>query len=424
MKLLVDIFQIAKEEWQEEVLRLIASSPTPYNLPYLLKLLKPELRKINPKTKVFHREYMKLWRFLRKCQREGLLALKKQDGLIWIIPQTPELLDLIKASEKFKLGEPSLKPPYNFPKRTRPERIEALKLLLDYQMLDEIGREEIRYLFKQYLQEIKNKRIILRRREDAPTCYPMFKVLKYITRFNSRSYKKKQLILYENIWKIASRRFKNAVFITLTTDPKRFPSLFHANRHFAIAFNRFLSYLQKYLKTRPYYLAVYEFTRSGLLHVHLILFGFSYVLHKHKLTEEWSKCGQGRITWIYSLKREKNKWIWGKSKPKQAKRNEGVETYLKKYLKKVLFDASNLFMYWCMNKRFFSYSRRLNPPKEPLKVKLTFFEFFGVFDVLNIPYVVSLYLEFGFMPIEKPPPEPERFKGYQSIRLKIGKIYR
>ena len=151
----------------------------------------------------------------------------------------------------------------------------------------------------------------------------------YRTRFNSKSYIKKLLKRFERVFSIACRHYNYAVFLTLTTDPKRFSSLWHANRHFSVAFNRFLSFLGKRLGKRPKYICVYEFTKSGLLHAHIIIFGVSYLLHKFELTKYWAKCGQGKITYIYRLKKKRDRWVWLKKRPKGTKYNQGIRDYLK-----------------------------------------------------------------------------------------------
>ena len=154
-----------------------------------------------------------------------------------------------------------------------------------------------------------------------------------------------------------TRRHKKAVHLTVTTDPNRFYSLYAANRHFQKAFNRFMSFLTRKLGKRPEYITAYEFTKSGLLHAHILLFGLSWLSHKHAISEDWNRCGQGSITYIYSVRNDNGRWVYARGKPTDFKKDKTAADYLKKYLLKSIDDPKEAMLYWVLNKRFFSCTR-------------------------------------------------------------------
>lgn len=156
-------------------------------------------------------------------------------------------------------------------------------------------------------------------------------------------------------------------------DPDGFQSLWEADRSFSPAWNRFMSYLKKKNGgKRPQYLAAFEFTESGLLHIHVLIF-LEYLLPNDQISLEWRRCGQGEITYIYALRNVVNRgtgkreWRWNsQSRPHDAKGMSGGD-YLKKYIKKcalALMDsytspADTHSMYWALNKRMHTCSRSL-----------------------------------------------------------------
>nr|AGL12826.1 RepTP2 [Thermococcus prieurii]AVP12428.1 RepTP2 [E. coli-T. kodakarensis shuttle vector pTPTK1]AVP12434.1 RepTP2 [E. coli-T. kodakarensis shuttle vector pTPTK2]AVP12439.1 RepTP2 [E. coli-T. kodakarensis shuttle vector pTPTK3] len=195
------------------------------------------------------------------------------------------------------------------------------------------------------------------------------------TRFTSRAMLVQKLERYDSLFKVASARHTDAVFLTLTTDPSRFSNLYEANRQFSHSFNRFMSRLRGYFARRGQhleYIAVYEFTKSGLLHAHVIIFGVRYLLPVRVISRWWSEAGQGRVVYIYRLRNVDGRWVWARRRPRDVRAGEGAEDYLKKYLRKALRLASTLdtsdvkkvlplALYWAFNKRFFTYSRSLLP---------------------------------------------------------------
>lgn len=157
-----------------------------------------------------------------------------------------------------------------------------------------------------------------------------------------------------------------------THDPEGFANLWEANRSFAPAWNRFMSYLKKKNGgKRPKYLAAFEFTDSGLLHIHVLIF-LEYLLPNDQISLEWRRCGQGEITYVYALRNVRNsagkrEWRWNSgARPQDAKGMSGGD-YLKKYVRKCMLALMDSYtspadthsMYWALNKRMHTCSRSL-----------------------------------------------------------------
>ena len=389
---------IVSDDDKLRALKQLVREPNGAYLSYLIRQIKPELARVSPRSKTYHSFYMKILRFFQKLQSTNYVTITKRYGMLFIKITSPQIFDLIKASEKFKLRETKLASKGFIPKRSHYLRIEAIKIALKCKLLDNETQEELAELFEEYIEECNSKFIVLKRKPEVSTDYPLFLKIDYKTRFTDKAYKRRMLKKYDKIWHNASSKYKNAVFLTLTTDPKRFKSIFHSWRHFGIALNRFMSYLTKYLKKRPRYIAVYEFTKSGLLHVHIVIFGLSFLIPKQQITKEWERCGQGTINYVYAIKNDGRKWSWVREKPKSKNANTDVKTYLCKYLKKCLFESEQLVLYFVSNKRFFSYSRHLFKRVSGDICRISAFYFLGVYSWGNLPDILYNYFILGYEP--------------------------
>lgn len=272
--------------------------------------------------------------------------------------------------------------------------------------------QPIENAYQEYLDEINDKEIILYD-EDAPD--DRFLVLPYRTRFNDRHRQLCNLDEFEAKFTEAEKYYDVAVFLTLTTAPGMHPNLWWANRHMAPAFNRYMSYLTKkniiafkadiakddaakmkkngysddeikmyqkshgyrrYLKKqvassglsfRPRYICCNEFQENGLIHLHLLIFGKSWLALKSQIEEDWARCGQGRIIDVYTVRKTApGNWVWAnpKRKPADAKGDQDAKKYLKKYLNKAIYDQRGFEHYFTVNKRFFTASRNMSPAKQ------------------------------------------------------------
>jgi hypothetical protein len=115
----------------------------------------------------------------------------------------------------------------------------------------------------------------------------------------------------------AARRHDSAVLVTLTTDPKRFDGLTEATESLLESKNRLLSWLAYDPKTdaapsrpgyRPENVTALEFTDSGLPHLHVALFGLSWVTSQAALSAYWSG-QQGSIVDIRTVRQRDGRWL-------------------------------------------------------------------------------------------------------------------
>jgi hypothetical protein len=234
-------------------------------------------------------------------------------------------------------------------------------------------------LFRAALDETVRKIIVLMHKLTGETIGS-----DYSTRFNDYGKSTARLKAYEWAHDKSLADHREAVFLTLTTDPKRFPNLWIANRHMAQAFNHFIQLLTVKIggrKNRPKYIAAAEYTKTGLLHLHILIFDRTHLFSANSKIEEteisklWSQCKQGEIVKAYGLMNTnvngKREWRWADKPPSDANGQNGGN-YLKKYLKKcamAILDnygeaAATLAQYWIENKRFSTCSRSFQPPKD------------------------------------------------------------
>ena len=270
--------------------------------------------------------------------------------------------------------------------------------------------------FSGYLDDIKEKYILMKK--ILPDSSPQgeesdYLFIPYQTRFNNPEHHAKNLHIYNDVWNNATNRYKRAVHLVLTTDPKRFKNLWEANRNFNIALNRFFSYMTKHFGHRPKYLVAYEYTGSGLIHCHLIIFGVPYLLPHEVITKIWERCGQGSYNYIYSLQNNNGDWLYARKKPKDIPQGQTARDYLQKYLKKGTEQPERVFMYWAFNKRFFTYSRALYTDQWPRQISLGIYKFLMVCYNWDTPGVT---LENNPQFIEKPPPWDLSFPPFQEFR--------
>lgn len=231
---------------------------------------------------------------------------------------------------------------------------------------------EVRYKFDDWESDTLNKELFFDRGPGSQIVKMPCR-----TRFTDKGRKVHNVKTYDRAWSRANLLFQRGVFLTLTTDPSLHPSLWHANRHIAIAFNKYISLLVSRKKRnmkkgydtesdqhdqvdqgtgRLKYISAAEYQENGLIHLHLVFFGIRYLAKIDEISDDWVKCGQGRIVHAYSIRRDGDQWLWNKEKPSDSQGKDPVG-YLRKYLEKALYVNDSFSMYWVMNKRFSTMSR-------------------------------------------------------------------
>jgi hypothetical protein len=151
--------------------------------------------------------------------------------------------------------------PYYLPSRTREARIDAVFRLRsmrkhsyfrrrDKKVVNPEVVRELRYVqgkFDRYVNDIEGLKCALVNKEDGS-----IKLLDYQTRFTDETRKDGVIARFYRTIEKAGESFNTAVFLTLTSFPpseatkhQHRESLWHVNRHFAVAWNAYLSLLQK-----------------------------------------------------------------------------------------------------------------------------------------------------------------------------------
>jgi hypothetical protein len=218
-------------------------------------------------------------------------------------------------------------------------------------------------LFEQYVQRIDQMELCFEPTDDL---FGDTIVKEYATRFNNVS---KQITLrenYEKAFKGGEALFQKATFVTLTTDPKRFPDLWKANKYFQANWNKLITYLRKKTGKELPYVCVREFQRNGRVHFHICIFGIHLPATKknapynNPISKLWNRYGQGKITDVKNLVNKDGVMQWLHSRPSDCKEDEPPMKYLKKYLLKAQYDETAQFQYWIYNARYYTYSRALH----------------------------------------------------------------
>jgi len=224
---------------------------------------------------------------------------------------------------------------------------------------------------KSYVKKVKDKAIALRNVETDKLA-----VVPYYTRFSDGYYR-------AAIKKIKRLGASNAVFLTLTLDPKRFISLDNAMKNLRVGWNRLLTMLRKRCR-RLQFVKVVEFQKNGSPHIHVLFLGISRLIDADELREFWDKkYGQGTMVYLKRIK------------------NDGrqVVAYLTKYIKKYLdrpneevrgadrlTDAvafNQLALGWALNLRAYSVSRGILDCN-PMTNSNQKWVFVGVFDLVDV----------------------------------------
>lgn len=325
-----------------------------------------------------------------------------------------------------KAGIPPL---YRLPARSKPQRIEAIKSYLGIRNPtlfvrpdpDHLNPDLIQALapsenqFESYLEEVEDQVIILKKTNPfAPG--KNWLTFPYTVRFNDQHKKIRNLKTYETGIDNSLASFEEGVFLTLTTDPllwmgpsgmeftrtitnkktgevlakfnavAKGKTLWHANRHESEAWRQYYEKLVHRFGWRVPYIRVVEFMENGLIHLHVLFFGIRWLDDFRKVAYDWGVTyGQGFNCQISRIRKRDGKWDWA-SKKDEPTDSDGKDPgdYLKKYLKKALFNTDGYSPYWVTNKRFFTMSQSLRYQEiiEAVKAKMErktagIYEFFG-----------------------------------------------
>lgn len=430
------------------------------NLPYAISMFTKLKQMANKTDRAID---MTVRRAAYRLYNRGLAALQKcDDGLVWVTIERERIHQLI-LNDRAKIVSPhndniylievqceipteqsgsvkskNKQDKYATPANTSGQRLSAIRLVKGLKMLEASDKAEIDYKFELYNDDVSQKIIALIDRKSGEVIGS-----EYSTRFNDIRKAAIQLKKFDYSIEKSLRDYYHACFLTLTTDPKRFKNLWEANRHFSEAWDKFLSYLTKQRGgKRPQYITSFEYTKSGLMHCHAIIF-LPWLVSVREISKEWVRCGQGEIVYIYKLKNTlanggKREWRWSaKARPKDANGMSGGD-YLKKYIKKCLLAMTDRFnnpssiqsLYWVFNKRFFTNSRSLQAASEDslevssdeeVESRFVFWKILDGCEVDTVDRMVYHRLEVTF-PADPPPIQGWRLYDLNPATVQINNL--
>lgn len=371
--------------------RKVAFSPV--NLPVLLRAWASSLgyswRDLEQDKKLKARLRARMWRRLKKWAQLELVILEKEDGLWWITP-TWALVDLIRRHGFLKPHGGKPIHPLRFLARSVVAKKRQLKLK-DWERLFDF--------FIDYYEDVDRKVLVFLPIEGTGT--PL--LLSYKHRFRPGCIRKK-LKQFKALLVYFGRKYKHAVFITLTMDPKMYFSILEGRRKAQEAWNRLRAFLRKKFGRSIPFIACWEPQDSGNPHLHVVFFGIRWIGDHYELTEILKRLGFGEIHYEYQLAWNGQHWVWRRRKPRDAHQAPGA--YLSKYLRKALYavlepsfsslDARlgsegtecydvlqdwKIAWYFATGARFFTYGlgKRVKRRREEIRKGRVFYVFIGAY---------------------------------------------
>lgn len=364
---------------------------------------------------------------LDELQERNLVYIEKEDGFKWVKAVSTEQRSTSRYSVDLRQAGSRSNPSGESPAKANLEGLNgklpdgpseyigglkkrARKIVRSYTEIPQAERDELNDLFMAYLEEINDLQIVMKRKEgtdyektgltkDAAENDSEYLMLDYLTRFNSASMRSAMWGQYFTAWTKATEGldgsefnlghqfdeeegYNQGVFLTLTTDPKRFKNNQQAVKHISKAFNRFMSWLSRRIERekdkeeherdmdieegidgRPPYLKVLEYTKDGKPHLHVALFGINRIASKGKVSQMWSKYGQGEIVDLHKIENDDGEWVWPQSNPDDAEDDDGdsydVITYMSNEFSKSFKEKSSLALHWIYQTRFFTLNKDL-----------------------------------------------------------------
>ena len=284
-------------------------------------------------------DYQLAYRFTRKLASADLARLEASPAGIVVYP-TIEALDLISQGKTARVSDDA-EPIYD--RDFCRSILQTLRSPL--KALSEPQKETLARSLRRYIRRIDQYRLVFDVHLTGSRGVDTERMTKrYKTRWNSEGRQKKAFARYSQSLRTGYKSADNAVFATLTTDPKKHDSLLDAIESINSNFHSLCSFMRTDPETvantrresvpgwrpdldssnfhfgatgavsgRPRekleYLKVLEFTEKGYPHLHVLFFdvptrdsdGMPFLIDKDELSARWNRYGQGRIVDLYPL---------------------------------------------------------------------------------------------------------------------------
>lgn len=289
------------------IYRHVLDTPEGVSLGYLVKTLYSDEDVSNSTA-----NYQRVRRFIQDAEEHELVEIDRRGRFLWVEPtatayRQPSLDTASKQSVETQDGDGSDSVALS----------NARGLLSRRRTLDEPA------VFGDLVGAFAAKR---QATEDRYRCYEdtfteesTFVPLR--DRFNSSRRVAETRQRLHTAFEIAAEDYDVASIVTLTTDPARFSSQKEATDPLLDDVNRLKDWLARSPQTgpprvghRPPTIVVPEFTKRGVPHVHLVMFGVGWVADHGELSRYWGwkrYRDRGENVWIDRIHCRDGRWRWG-----------------------------------------------------------------------------------------------------------------
>lgn len=190
-------------------------------------------------------------------------------------------------------------------------------LIGKYTETTDLGKRILANQLSSYVKRINEYNLYFEARYlDKRVCEDKSEIFRvpYETRFNSESRTNHMYARFNDALDYARENYDNAVFFSLTSDPKRHDSIADMADSISKNWNRLRSWM-KYDSQNPKrpnqsfeYIKTLEFSENGYPHLHVLAFdvptrgGRPWLINKDLLSKKWQQLGQAEVVQIDGLK--------------------------------------------------------------------------------------------------------------------------